>query len=209
MPCPGPKEHQSQAHGSNSGTLKRHWMLGKWPEKSIFCMFSNFFHFFATSGPGNLWKLFSTWKCLPVDIFSTIFGDLEQILGLKLPHPTIGMAWKIIFLPFFKFLLLFGFQMTKYGAEYIHRKVFSCAELFSQVSRSTGCQKVEEIWQNAKMLIFRPFAQCSRSLQSARIWSKSSIFWCSLGPWWGFGICKVVSQCLLVFSRQLEGSKMT
>ena len=27
-------------------------------------------------------------------------------------------------------------------------------------------------------------------------------FWCSLGPWWGFGICKVVSQCLLVFSRQ-------
>ena len=104
------------------------------------------------------------------------------------------------FFAFFKFLPLFGFQMTKYGAEYIHRKVFSCAELFSQVSRSTGCQKVEEIWQNAKMLIFRPFAQCSRSLQSARIWSKSSIL-CSLGPWWGFGICKVVSQCLLVFSR--------
>ena len=120
----------------------------------FFCIFLNFFHFFATSGPGNLWKLLSTWKCLPVDIFSTIFGDLEQILGLKLPHPTIGMAWKIILLPFFKFLLLFGFQMTKYGAEYIHRKVFSCAELFSQVSRSTGCQKVEEIWKNAKNCFF-------------------------------------------------------
>ena len=122
-----------------------------------------------------------------MDIFSTIFGDLEQILGLKLPHPTIGMAWKIIFLPFFKFLLLFGFQMTKYGAEYIHRKVISCAELFSQVSRSTGCQKVEEIWQNAKMLIFRLFAQCSRSLQSARIWSKSLIlviFWLLVGLWY-------------------------
>ena len=34
-------------------------------------------------------------------------------------------------------------------------------------------------------------------------------FWCSLGAWWGIGICKVVSQCLLGFSRQLEGSKMT
>ena len=108
MPCPGPKEHQSQAHGSKSGTLKRHWMLGKWPEKSIFCMFSNFVHFFATSGPGNLWKLLSTWKCLPVDIFSTIFGDLEQILGLKLPHPTIGMAWKIIFCLFSNFFYFLG-----------------------------------------------------------------------------------------------------
>ena len=34
-------------------------------------------------------------------------------------------------------------------------------------------------------------------------------FWSSLGPWWGIGICKVVSWCLFVFSRQLEGSKMT
>ena len=33
-------------------------------------------------------------------------------------------------------------------------------------------------------------------------------FWSSLGPWWGIGICKVVSRCLFVFSRQLKGSKM-
>ena len=67
------------------------------------------------------------------------------------------------------------FQLTKYCTSSVLRKVFSCAKLFSKVSRATGCQKVEEIWKNAKMLIFRPFAQCSRSLQSARIWSKSSI----------------------------------
>ena len=67
------------------------------------------------------------------------------------------------------------FQVTKYCTSSVLRKVFSCAKLFSKVSRATGCQKVEEIWKNAKMLIFRPFAQCSRSLQSARIWSKSSI----------------------------------
>ena len=34
-------------------------------------------------------------------------------------------------------------------------------------------------------------------------------FWCSLGLWWGIGICKVVSRCLFGFSRQLEGSKLT
>ena len=132
MPCPGPKEHQSQAHGSNSGTLKRHWMLGKWPEKSIFCMFSNFVHFFATSGPGNLWKLFSTWKCLPVDIFSTIFGDLEQILGLKLPHPTIGMAWKIIFFCLFQISSTFWVPNDQIWCRiYPQEGIFMCWVVFT------------------------------------------------------------------------------
>ena len=37
------------------------------------------------------------------------------------------------------------FQLTKYGTSSVPRKVFWCAELFSKVSRATGCQKVEEI----------------------------------------------------------------
>ena len=37
------------------------------------------------------------------------------------------------------------FQLTKYGTSSVPKKVFSCAELYSKVSRATGCQKVEEI----------------------------------------------------------------
>ena len=34
-------------------------------------------------------------------------------------------------------------------------------------------------------------------------------FWCTMGLWWGTGICKFVSECLFVLSKQLEGSKVT
>ena len=36
-------------------------------------------------------------------------------------------------------------QVTKNSAVSVHGKVFLCAELFSQVFRTTGCQIFEEI----------------------------------------------------------------
>ena len=47
------------------------------------------------------------------------------------------------------------FQVTKYGTSSVLRKVFSCAELFSKVCRSTGCLKAEENLKNTKFLIFQ------------------------------------------------------
>ena len=92
-PHQGPKEHQNGALGSNSSTLKWPWTLCKWPENQHFCIFSNFFHFLATSGPGNLWKQLSTWEYLPEDTRSTILGQLEQIIGLKM---AISKHWKFL-----------------------------------------------------------------------------------------------------------------
>ena len=59
--------------------------------------------------------------------------------------------------------------------------------------------------KKAQKLIFQAFVV----ILTCEKFDLKALFWCSLGPWWGIGICKVVSECLFVFSRQLEGSKMT
>ena len=59
--------------------------------------------------------------------------------------------------------------------------------------------------KKAQKLIFQAFVV----ILTCKKIDLKALFWCSLGPWWGIGICKVVSECLFVFSRQLEGSKMT
>ena len=66
-------------------------------------------------------------------------------------------------------------------------------------------QKIGRNWKKVKKLIFQAImvtSQCEK-------FDLNALFWCFLGPWWGIGICKVVSWCLFTFSRQLEGSKMT
>ena len=57
--------------------------------------------------------------------------------------------------------------------------------------------------------IFHFAFQATTVSSRCKIFDLNAHFWCSLGPCWGIGICKVVSQCLFVFYRQLEGSKMT
>ena len=59
--------------------------------------------------------------------------------------------------------------------------------------------------KKAKKLIFQAFMVIS----TCEKFDLKAQFWFSSGPWWGIGICKFVSECLFVFSRQLEGSKMT
>ena len=70
-------------------------------------------------------------------------------------------------------------------------------------------QKIGRIWEKVKNLIFRTSFQAIMVTSRLKKSDLNAQFWCSLGPWWGIGICKVVSQCLFMFSRQLEGSKMT
>ena len=59
--------------------------------------------------------------------------------------------------------------------------------------------------KKAQKLIFQAFVV----ILTCEKFDLKALFWCSLGPQWGIGICKVVFECLFVFSRQLEGSKMT
>ena len=68
--------------------------------------------------------------------------------------------------------------------------------------------KSERIGKNAKNLIYRAIFTAFKVNKLLKFdpWAR---FWCSLGPGWGIRICKVVSWCLFVFSRQLEWSKMT
>ena len=70
-------------------------------------------------------------------------------------------------------------------------------------------QKIGRIWEKVKNLIFRTSFQAIMVTSRLKKSDLNAQFWCSLAPWWGIGICKVVSQCLFMFSRQLEGSKMT
>ena len=68
-----------------------------------------------------------------------------------------------------------------------------------------GTKNGEKLKKNPKKLIFQAFMVIS----TCEKFDLKAQFWCSLSPWWGIGLCKVVSECLFVFSRQLEGSKMT
>ena len=63
--------------------------------------------------------------------------------------------------------------------------------------------------KKVKKLIFPTTFQAFLVTSRCKKIDLKALFWCSLGPWWGIGLCKVVSECLFVFSRQLEGSKMT
>ena len=135
-----------------------------------FCIFSNFFHFLVPSGPGNLWKLLSTWKYLPVDIFSTIFGNLEQILGIKIAISNHRNGLRMaIFMPktYSKVPIM---VLNMYTGRYSY--VLSCFHRFPGPMVAKKWKKFEKM---QKFWFFRPFSQRSRSLQSARIWSMSSI----------------------------------
>ena len=66
-------------------------------------------------------------------------------------------------------------------------------------------QKIGKSEKKAKKLTFQAFMVVS----TCEKFDLKAQFWCSLGPWWGIGICKFVSECLFEFSRQLEGSKLS
>ena len=95
--------------------------------------------------------------------------------------------------------------LPKNGTPYAPNKVFLWASSFLQVSGSIVYKKLGKNEKKAQKLIF----QASVVILTCKKFDLKALFWCSLGPWWGIGICKVVSECLFVFSRQLEGSKMT
>ena len=95
--------------------------------------------------------------------------------------------------------------MANNGTPCVPNEVFLWAIIFLQVSGSIGYKELGKMRKKAKKLIFQAFMV----LLTCKIFDQKAQFWCSLGLWWGIGICKVVSECLFVFSRQLEGSKMT
>ena len=95
--------------------------------------------------------------------------------------------------------------MAKNGTLCAPNEVFLWASTFLQVSGSIGYKELGKMRKKAKKLIFQAFMV----ILTCKKFDLKAQFWCSLGPWWGIGLCKVVSECLFVFSRQLEGSKMT
>ena len=93
-----------------------------------------------------------------------------------------------------------------------HKWYSLCSELsiFMGKFLSTGfwvnwIQKIGKSEKKAKKLTFQAFMVIS----TCKKFDLKAQFWCSLGPWWGIGICKFVSECLFGFSRQLEGSKLS
>ena len=56
-----------------------------------------------------------------------------------------------------------------------------------------------------KKMIFQALTVTSRTKK----FNLKAQFWCTMGLWWGTGICKSFSECLFVLSKQLEGSKVT
>ena len=108
-----------------------------------------------------------------------------------------------------------GFFMPKTGSNWPHMAIpVPPARYFNGgigFHRFLGhwTENIEKNWEKVKKSISHALLQAIMVTSNCGKIGPNTQFWCSLGPWWGIGICKVVSRCLLVFSRPLEGSKMT
>ena len=126
----------------------------------------------------------------------------------KWPYPTIGMAWQFPWLDMAIFRPKTFSHWPNMALPVPPKRYFDWQVCFYRFLGLLDRNNWEKVRKKSKS-DFSGCISCFQGQFKVLEFDPWARFWCSLGPWWGIGICKVVSQCLFVFSRQLEGSKMT
>ena len=115
------------------------------------------------------------------------------------------MAWKIEKLTFFNFLTPFWPIMVQFVPP---ERYLNALNHFQRCTGPLDTKKVKESWKSQSFNfvghIYRLRCAWEVLKSDPKAW-----FWCSLSLGRDFGICQVVSKCLLMFLRHLGGSKMT